>query len=219
MNNLQQFTNLPFLHHAYGIESAHSIAADIEMVIPRSEFSYVVHKHYDSLKIADARQIKSLQSEKTEKASLFILEFTLINREAQNTLLKVLEEPTANTYFILVFPNRKMLLPTLQSRLQFINYQSKVEKHTESVIDVADFVESTLQSRFDVIKKLTDKKSDTPLKKSDCMRFLNTLEEYLHEHKQLKNLHVVFKARQYLSANGASVKMILEMLAIEISYE
>ncbi len=214
MNNLQQFTQLPFPHHAYGIESSHSIYVELEEIIPKEDFSYIVHRQYDSFKIDDARTIKSLQFEKTEKATLFVLEFTLINREAQNALLKVLEEPTSQTYFILVFPNVKKLLPTLQSRLQVVQYTTN---HKDDLrISAQSFAEMNLQKRFECIKEITDKKTDTTVTKSEALHFLNDCEIYFYSKKNTKILPVIFQARESLNANGASVKMILEMIAIHI---
>ena len=219
MNQLQQFSQFPYSHHAYGIESSQNVTNTLKEMIPREECSYIFDRHYDSFKIDDARAIKSLQAEKTEKAAVFILSFILINREAQNALLKVLEEPTPNTYFILIFPNTKKLLPTLQSRLSVIRMQIKdMVDEAERRIVLSSFMSMSLQERFETIKGLTDKKSEAPITKSDVLTFLNDCEVYFHEQKINKPdvLDTVFKARDYLGANGASVKMILEMLAIHL---
>jgi len=218
MNQLQQFSQLPYSHHAYGIESSENILKAVKGQIPFEECSYIFDRHYESFKINDARAIKSLQAEKTEKAAIFIISFTLINREAQNALLKVLEEPTANTYFILIFPNIKKLLPTLQSRLSYIRLQREDRKDRERKINMKEFIGMSLEERFKIIKQLTDKKSAEPIGKSDILFFLNDLEMYFHtsENKNPEALDSLFKARSYLDANGASTKMILEMIAIHI---
>jgi len=214
MNTLQQFSQLPFSHHAYGIESSHIIYSQLQKLLPKQYFSYIVHKQYDTFKIGDAREIKSLQSEKTDKASLFVLEFSLINTEAQNALLKVLEEPSSQTYFILVFPNIKKLLPTLQSRLHLIRYESDANKVLR--LSAEDFIAMSLRDRFEFIKKHTDKKSEELLTKSDVLHFLNDCEHYFYQKKKFTILPVLFQARNSLSANGASIKMILDMLALHI---
>ena len=215
------FSKLPYKHHAYGIESAHSVHDQLNDIIPRSAFSYVVHKQYDTLKINDARMIKSLQSEKTAKASLFILEFGLINNEAQNALLKVLEEPTANTYFVLVFPNIKKLLPTLQSRLELIT-STESDNNLTLRLPADNFMSKKLEERLVLIKSLVDKKQDEPITKSDLLLFLNDLEKNIVKNKSSdyqQSLESIFAARSHVNAKGASIKMILEMLAIELSYE
>jgi len=45
-----------------------------------------------------------------------------MNQAAANALLKVLEEPNQNTYFILVSSNQGQLLPTIKSRSQMIHF-------------------------------------------------------------------------------------------------
>ena len=45
-----------------------------------------------------------------------------MNAQASNAFLKLLEEPPLNTYFILIAENPQLLLPTLVSRCQNINF-------------------------------------------------------------------------------------------------
>ena len=45
-----------------------------------------------------------------------------MNKEAQNALLKVLEEPPADFHFFLITENRNLLLPTIISRCQTIDF-------------------------------------------------------------------------------------------------
>lgn len=61
-------------------------------------------------------------------------------KEAGNTLLKVIEEPPANTIFILVVENVEMILNTIISRIQLIKV---------SAIEDAD-VKSVLLNRFEM---------------------------------------------------------------------
>lgn len=220
MNQLQPlFSQVPFAHHAYGVESSGDLSEIIKALVPHDQCSYVFCKTYDSFKIDDARTVKSLQSERTEKASVFILEFSFINIEAQNALLKVLEEPTINTYFILVFPQFKKLLPTLQSRLSYIRTTALTSSEGMR-IDATSFLAMSLQERFNLIKQLTDKKSGTPLKKKDVLKFLDALEHYFYQENtdnaKAEELQTVFDSRNYLHAKGASMKMVLENIAMNL---
>lgn len=218
MNHLKEFSQLPFAHHAYGIESTNSIYGEIEKNITKDNFSYVVHKSYDTLKIDDARMIKSLQSEKTEKPSLFILEFSFINKEAQNALLKVLEEPSKNTYFILVFPEQNKLLPTLRSRLEIISISDNQSTEEVNFCTIEDFKSKTMAERFELIKSKTDKKKENVVSKKDILIFLDNFEifETKLEKPNAQLLEAIIAARESLHANGASMKMILDMLAIHV---
>jgi hypothetical protein len=49
-----------------------------------------------------------------------------ISQDAQNALLKALEEPPANTFIILIVLNKDAVLPTILSRCKVIDLNSKV---------------------------------------------------------------------------------------------
>lgn len=51
-----------------------------------------------------------------------------IQQEAQNSLLKILEEPPRNIVFTIVVPSKNVLLPTICSRLMIENHLSKKER-------------------------------------------------------------------------------------------
>ena len=50
------------------------------------------------------------------------------NLYAQNSLLKILEEPPRNVAFIVAVPSKTSLLPTIRSRLPIQSYASEVDK-------------------------------------------------------------------------------------------
>ena len=215
----QEFAQLPFSHHTYGIHNSQVSITELKSLFPQNDFSYVIHKKYDTLKIGDAREIKSLQTEKTEKPSVFILEFSLINAAAQNTLLKTLEEPSSQTYFILIFPDKSKLLPTLRSRLFMLEGNIDVDIETKNnFISPEEFETMTLLQRFEIIKENNDKKKEVFLAKSDILQFLDSYEIY-ESKKNTKNislLETIYMARASLHANGASHKMILDLIALHI---
>ena len=60
---------------------------------------------------------------------------TTFRKEAQNSLLKVLEEPPRNTVFILITTSKSSLLPTIYSRLPYIYLKTAIEK-TDVLLDI-----------------------------------------------------------------------------------
>jgi len=76
----------------------------------------------DGKKNISVAQIRELRAQAYVKAHaadnrVFIIEQAeLMNEQAQNALLKVLEEPPQGVIFILITPQRTMLLPTVISR-------------------------------------------------------------------------------------------------------
>ena len=69
------------------------------------------------LKIDEARKIidEAYVAEREDK--IIVIAATKFGEEAQNALLKILEEPPKNTVFFLITPFINALLPTIRSRL------------------------------------------------------------------------------------------------------
>lgn len=65
---------------------------------------------------------------------IVIEEAHLLNMEASNALLKILEEPPASTIFILATDRPEKLLPTIESRLARVKLNSQIEEKKDQVI-------------------------------------------------------------------------------------
>ena len=212
--------NWPLTHHAYVIESSHSLVPSITKAIKDHDVSYIYEKEFDTMKIDDARTIKELQRERTEKASVFIIYAAVINIQVQNALLKVFEEPTPNTYFIIIVPQVKALLVTLQSRLEQVSGIS-TEKENTSVIGFELLISSSLSKRFELIKKYTDVKAgDERITKQQAYQLFDGIEVYYTKKESSSEFRDLFEAlntaRQLLAKNGASIKMILDLVAVNL---
>lgn len=93
-----------------------------------------------------------------------------MNEEAQNALLKVLEEPSDDTIFILSAPSAQNLLPTVVSRCQLL------ESHPLSLESAVKFFEASEKEIEDawrlsqggagLLQALLNDKAEHPLKKS-----------------------------------------------------
>ena len=80
---------------------------------------YLEGLSYKSVKIDDIRNIKStlLKSSLSEKNRFVILnDVELFNTNSLNALLKIIEEPSANNFFILINNQTKPLIRTIHSR-------------------------------------------------------------------------------------------------------
>ncbi|MEV9593230.1 DNA polymerase III subunit delta' [Aliarcobacter butzleri] len=85
--------------------------------------------------IAQANEtIKEAFIATSEKKYLFLCGSTF-RKEAQNALLKILEEPPRNIVFILITNSKTSLLPTIYSRLPY-KYLKKSEQKIESSLDL-----------------------------------------------------------------------------------
>jgi DNA polymerase-3 subunit delta' len=73
--------------------------------------------HSKALSIDEVRKIIAEAYESSESGKVIAIETKKLSQVSQNGLLKVLEEPPRNTFFLLIVPTKAMLLPTVRSRL------------------------------------------------------------------------------------------------------
>lgn len=197
-------------------------------------FLYIKNNQLD---IDDARKIVDFNSQKSfgkaDDKKVIFLEINGAGHQAQNALLKTLEEPSSNTYFFIVIPSVSLLLPTIKSRVQvytlkdfFNNFSDKNIANTVGKNEfnnetdlVVEFLKSNLPKRIEIIKKMIDKSEPAFL-----VKFLNDLEilthrlvkEKLKKRLSFNELSALVLSREYFSDQGASKKMLLEFLAIEL---
>lgn len=130
-----------------------------------------------------------------------------INVEAQNALLKVLEEPPEHTSFHFVISDHARLLPTLLSRFEAFSDTAKTEVRVAK-----DFIKLPIGQRLELVAEKTSAK-DVAWQQN----LVSGLEQLCLE-KELSNkiaMEVVF-AKKHLQGPGASAKMLLEHLALAV---
>lgn len=175
-----------------------------------------IYKHFG---VEEARELRSRASLKAlGDRRIFICAAADINREAQNALLKILEEESGGALFILIVPSPHTLLPTLRSRMQVLALDRAAPR--ESGIDTEKFLSASPQKRLDLLKTLLEKGEDDRRDLAAILSFLSALEERLAKH--LESLHTtrgegleaVYRARKYITDRGALVKPLLEHVAL-----
>jgi hypothetical protein len=182
---------------------------------------------YESFTINDSLEIKDWHSRLGigSGKKVCIISTKFINREAEQTLLKIIEEPASNTHFFIVIPDSSVLLPTIISRVHTV----KVEQGEDNNIkkEAISFIKSSPKERVDsvavMIKENKDEENSGKLRHY-ATTFVDELEIFFHKRfkENLKDENTKFildelkKSRGYLSTPGASVKMILEHLALVI---
>lgn len=170
----------------------------------------------DKLGIEQARQIKTHFSIKpySAKGRVVVLEdASNLTVEAQNALLKTLEEPPKGALLILAARNDASLLPTLLSRCQIIKLNSPAQpEKLDTKSDVEKLLSQSPQERFEYIEKLKDK--DQFLKE-----LIADFRQYLHSQKEkgaLKDmlfLKELLQAEQWAKQN-VNTRAILEYLML-----
>ncbi len=229
-----EFKNLNS-HHAYLIEGAKEIIVPELISFLDKEWNFVVkanpdfwHGDFETFGIDDGKFIREMQTRYSFNGGkkIFVITADFFTREAQNSLLKVLEEPTSDVHFFIITQNIQSLLPTLKSRLHFISQRrdlrnGNILKGGKSFAgDIEKFLNSNISKRLDLLKELIENKN-----KNDAIRFLDEIELCLYKdtkddnNKLLNNaskFKEIQKCRSYLNDRSPSIKMILEHIAIII---
>ncbi|MDC3127638.1 AAA family ATPase [Candidatus Pelagibacter bacterium] len=97
-------------------------------------FSNIIYVEASTLKIEDIRKLKAdiLKTLIVSKERFIIIDdVELLNKSCINALLKIIEEPTINNYFILINNKKKKIIETIHSRtLEFkiiLNNQTRTD--------------------------------------------------------------------------------------------
>ncbi len=105
-----------------------------------------VKQNTQSIGIEDIKQMQKkifLKPIKSEQKAIIIDEAELLTIEAQNALLKILEEPPAHTLLILSTTTKETLLPTILSRCQIIQLEEEQPMVSEKEkAELQDFLAS-----------------------------------------------------------------------------
>lgn len=213
------------LHHAYLLPSDTSILPSflkylesLGFVAPGNPDFFI--KSAETFTIDDAREIKSFQSQRAvsgdKKLILIVTEY--LSHQSQHALLKVFEEPSPGVHFFLITPVVSVLLPTLKSRLFILNREEGAENEELSK-RAEKFLKAEKEDRISMVSKIVkefDKEeTSTPLKVY-TVSFLNEIEKQVSKKtdKSKFDLEVLWKVKDYIHDQGASVKNLLETLAL-----
>lgn len=214
------YKNTGVLHHAYLIEGEHATVlpeicrfCEGELGVTARGNPDFFQVEFDTFGIDDGRLLQELSSRKAVSGGkqIFVIGFMFITREAQNSLLKLFEEPTHDTHFFLITPTAEVLLPTLRSRL-FVLTRAGVHDQTTLA---QEFISSGRGKRLALLKDIIEEKD-----KVAAIKLLAELEVLLRgkslvdaEKTKLFALNEIIRGRTYLYDRAPSVKMILEHIA------
>lgn len=175
--------------------------------------------------IEDARALKQTLSETSTGEHRYILYYTeYMTREAQNALLKTIEEVPTGTTIFLVIPRLDLVLDTVLSRTAIIRNRTTFPVSEEAQQQAATFLAWDRQSRLSYIEKLLNRyRSESTLAlKGAAFRFLGALEAALYTHHKSTRpvpkaaVEPIWTAKRYLHDAGASPKLLLETVALSV---
>ncbi len=158
------------------VEEIEKILLEIGMKNPHPDLLYF--ETNSKLGIEQAKKIKDHFAYKPNQAKgkVVVIESTdNMTPEAQNALLKTIEELPENGLFILGANSEANFLPTILSRCQIIHISNPTSHRTPTSEvgyekDIEELLKTTIPERFEYIEKLKDREE-----------FLQALVSYFHQ--------------------------------------
>lgn len=208
---------LDHLHHAHlvdDIDGTHweTLSHDLkEEGIELTGNPDVIYEKYDVFTIADARRLHARQMQKSlaKGRKIFYLRTNRITTEAQNSLLKTLEEPTEGTHIFISLPTLTTVIPTLRSRASVISH-TNIEAEKNAV--AKQFLDMSLEERLRLVSRFAAADD-----RSEAKIFLRSLEHEVGNRGrsgvESGMLEEIYCAEKYIDDRSASVKLLLEHLA------
>ncbi len=166
-----------------------------------------------SIKIDLVRELKQKLNLKpwsgTKKVTIIYNAHHLTN-EAQNAMLKILEEPLEDTIIILACPNENLLLPTIISRCEIVRIESKdmVRSKTGGEDGQMDIGEK-FKLAEELSKKIDKDETLEATRKRVEEWFATTIAETQPSPATAKNLKILLSAQKQIRQN-LNMRLVLE---------
>ncbi|MDE2041136.1 MAG: hypothetical protein KGI59_01985 [Patescibacteria group bacterium] len=213
-------------HHANLIVSSSETDADLikqlekRLHIKRAGNPDFTVRRYANFTIDEARELRAraLARPMTDSGlMIFLLMIDNITIEAQNALLKLLEEPPEYARFYLRIPSSHLLLPTLRSRLNLLDADMGTRPNAPAA---AAFIKASPSKRLAIVKSFVDDISKDKKTKRDAVNFLDDIQRAMYSGTSVRAhaaaLEIIETARTYMTDRAPSIKMLLEYVALAI---
>lgn len=159
--NCQNFNGSPCNKCVSCLDINSGIMQDIKIIEPLVEDNKGNQKRGNEIlinQIREAQRFTNLTSVNNVNKVVIIESAHYLNSEAQNALLKNLEEPNINVIFILITQYPDILLPTILSRCTKIFFPFLTEEISEIdkkyIKDIRDLIDQNMAQRFNYAKAL-----------------------------------------------------------------
>ena len=187
------------------VNSIEDSLSKILAVYPIHQTRVIKNEEKDEFQIEQANKtLKEAYIASNETKYLFLCGATF-RVEAQNALLKILEEPPKNIVFILLVSSKNSLLPTIYSRLPYKNLKKVVEK---------DDIELNIK-KLDLKDIYTFIKNSQKITKDEAINIVETiLIKANKENVKLnqRELDIFFKSIKLLELNSKPTTVLTYLL-------
>ncbi len=165
-------------HHAYVVFGY----TPGELCAERCEGLFVIETE-KGLGVDEVRELQqyAFQSDEAQERKI-VLGASGITHQAQNALLKVMEEVAGSTYFFLCLPQGTDVLGTLLSRCYIIDRDSVGAGSAGQSEQFAEFINASAKDRLATLDALWD--TGEGARHSAILRLLQDFEQYVHQRIQ-----------------------------------
>ena len=174
--------------------------------IPHTHPDLLYFQKGDKLGIPEARKIKDHFSLKpySAKGRVVVLEdASTLTTEAQNALLKTLEELPKQALVILCAASDAHFLPTVLSRCEIVRLQGTGDR-LQGTEEIEKLLKSNIADRFEYIEKLKEREE-----------FLHSLVSYFHQKLPAnKDFTAELLQAEQWAAQNVNIRAILEYLML-----
>lgn len=200
-------------HHAYVVFGY----TPGELCAERCEGLFVIETE-KGLGVDEVRELQqyAFQSDEARERKI-VLGASGITHQAQNALLKVMEEVAGSTYFFLCLPQGTDVLGTLLSRCYIIDRDSVGADSAGQSEQFAAFINASAKERLATLDALWD--TGESVRHSAILRLLQDFEQHVHQHIQEGSGEEIARCRRVIGNlrdgiyDGALHKGTLQALA------
>ncbi len=219
------------LHHASiifsPVSSFSSIVAYLKKDILKNNIVEHSFRHTDlivfesvSIGTDDINLIVDFNSRRAlGKNKVMIISTQAITMNAQNALLKIIEEPASNTFFFFIIPSKSQVLPTLLSRFREIALDIKIEHYSSLALSPENFLKQPVATRMDIIKEIIVFLEKEKVSRGEVCEFITdviALWHKLHKKPKKENLKAIVAIEHFMRDTASSMKLCLEYLALAV---
>jgi len=177
----------------------------IERIKPNIKAQNIRVIQSDEFKIDNAKEAIKEAYISSEEKKYILLASKKFNIYAQNSLLKILEEPPKNIVFIIITNSKSSLLPTIKSRLKI----NKIKDSKEKIDFTLELKNITKQELFNFLK------TNQRIKKDEAKELIQAiLEKIAKEEIKLSEseLNIFSNSYKLLELNSRPINILTNIM-------
>lgn len=181
------------------------VVNELKSKLPKNQMRLIESEEF---KIENAKEAIKEAYISSEKEKYIILTAKKFNIYAQNSLLKILEEPPRNIVFIIITNSKSTLLPTICSRLKVTNIKEVKEKFEFNNLDIKNLTMSECYSFLKQHQNIT---------KSEAKNLIEAIFNRVLEEKiklSEKELEVFSTSFKLIELNSRPINILTNILLI-----